>query len=86
VNMSTRNFSRLFTRETGLSPAKFVEKLRVELARKYLEDSSLSLETIAEKCGFGGLLSMRRIFLRQLQLSPSDYRKTFRSSLEKDHH
>lgn len=85
VNMSPRHFSRLFTRETGLSPAKFVEKLRVEIARKYLEDSSLSIDAIAEKCGLGGLVSMRRIFLRQLLLSPSDYRKTFRTALEKDH-
>ncbi|MBO9729547.1 MAG: GlxA family transcriptional regulator [Chitinophaga sp.] len=86
VNMSTRHFSRIFTSETGLSPAKFVEKLRVELARKYLEDSSLSIEAIAEKCGLGSVVSMRRIFLRQLLLSPSDYRKTFRSSLAKAHH
>ena len=85
VNMSTRHFSRMFTRETGLSPAKFVEKLRVEIARKYLEDSPLSIESIAEKCGFGGLISMRRIFLRQLLLSPADYRKTFQTALKKDH-
>lgn len=85
MNMSTRNFGRMFTRETGLSPAKFVEKIRVELARKYLEDSSLTIEVIAEKCGFGGLVSMRRIFLRQLLLSPSDYRKNFRTALAKDH-
>lgn len=86
VNMSTRHFSRVFTSETGLSPAKFMEKLRVELARKYLEDSSLSIAAIAEKCGFGSIVSMRRIFLRQLLLSPSDYRKTFHTSLAKDHH
>ncbi|SEW37585.1 GlxA family transcriptional regulator [Chitinophaga arvensicola] len=84
MNMSTRNFSRAFTKETGISPAKFVEKLRVEVARKYLEDSSLSLETIAERCGLGSVVSMRRIFDRHLHLTPGDYRRTFRTSIARD--
>nr|WP_255563133.1 helix-turn-helix domain-containing protein [Mucilaginibacter sp. 21P] len=81
LNMSTRNFTRVFHRETGMPPAKFIEKLRVEAARKYLEDSDLALERIAELCGLGGLVSMRRIFLRHLNTTPSDYRRAFRSSL-----
>lgn len=81
VNMSPRNFARVFLKESGLTPAKFVEKLRVEAARKYLEDSDLSIEQIAEKCGLGGMVSMRRVFLRHLSVSPSDYRRTFRSAL-----
>jgi transcriptional regulator GlxA family with amidase domain len=80
-SMSVRNFARVFPRETGLTPAKFVEKVRVEVARKYLEDSDLSMEQIAEKCGLGGLISMRRTFLRHLMVSPSDYRRSFRTSL-----
>jgi len=82
VNMSTRNFSRVFIKQTGLSPAKFIEKLRVEVARKYLEETALSLEAIAEQCGLGGLVSMRRTFLRHLMITPSDYRQAFRSSLK----
>ncbi|QEM10617.1 GlxA family transcriptional regulator [Mucilaginibacter rubeus] len=81
MNMSTRNFTRVFHRETGMPPAKFVEKLRVEAARKYLEDSDTPLERIAELCGLGGLVSMRRIFLRHLNTTPSDYRRAFRTSL-----
>lgn len=81
MNMSTRNFTRVFHRETGMPPAKFVEKLRIEAARKYLEDSDISLERIAELCGLGGLVSMRRIFLRHLNTTPSDYRRAFRTSL-----
>ncbi|MBS1565974.1 MAG: helix-turn-helix domain-containing protein [Bacteroidetes bacterium] len=80
-NMSVRNFARVFLKETGLTPAKFVEKVRVEIARKYLEDSDLSLDQIAVKCGLGGMLSMRRTFLRHMMISPSDYRRSFRSSL-----
>lgn len=81
-NMSVRNFARVFQKETGITPAKFVEKVRVEVARRYLEDSDLSIEQIATKCGLGGLISMRRTFLRHMNVSPSDYRRTFRSSLQ----
>lgn len=80
-NMSARNFTRVFLKETGITPAKFVEKLRVEVARKYLEDSDLTIDQIACKCGLGGLVSMRRTFLRHIMVSPSDYRRTFRTSL-----
>ena len=80
-NMSVRNFTRVFLRETGLTPAKFVEKLRIEVARKYLEDSDLTMDQIAAKCGLGGLVSMRRTFMRHMMVSPSDYRRSFRTSL-----
>jgi transcriptional regulator GlxA family with amidase domain len=75
LNMSTRNFTRVFTRQTGISPAKFIEKLRVEAASVYVEQSDLSLEEIASRCGLGGLVSMRRLFLRHLMVTPSDYRR-----------
>jgi len=80
-NMSVRNFARVFLKETGHTPAKFVEKVRVEVARRYLEDSDLSMDQIADKCGLGGLVSMRRTFIRHMQISPSDYRRCFRTSL-----
>jgi len=82
VNMSPRNFTRVFHRQTGMPPAKFIEKLRVETARKYLEDTDMPLEGIADKCGLGGLVSMRRTFLRHLMTTPSDYRRAFRTSLK----
>ncbi len=80
MNMSTRNFTRVFSKETGMPPAKFIEKLRVEAARKYLEDTDISIERIAELCGLGGLVSMRRTFLRHLMTTPSDYRRSFRTA------
>jgi transcriptional regulator GlxA family with amidase domain len=82
LNMSPRNFTRVFHKQTGLPPAKFIEKLRVETARKYLEDTDMPVESIAEKCGLGGLVSMRRTFLRHLMTTPSDYRRAFRTSLK----
>ncbi len=81
VHMSPRNFARVFLNDTGLTPAKFIEKLRVEMARKYLEDTDLSIEQIAGKCGLGSMVSMRRVFLRHLEISPSYYRSTFKTAL-----
>jgi transcriptional regulator GlxA family with amidase domain len=82
LQMSTRNFTRVFHKETGMPPAKFIEKLRVEAARKLLEDTNIPLERIAEQCGLGNLVSMRRTFLRHLMTTPSDYRRTFRTALK----
>ncbi|PST83649.1 AraC family transcriptional regulator [Pedobacter yulinensis] len=81
LNMSPRNFTRVFHKQTGISPAKYVEKLRIEAARKRLEETDASLEEIAIQCGLGGLVSMRRTFLRHLMVTPSDYRRAFRTSL-----
>ncbi|MBL4675439.1 MAG: helix-turn-helix domain-containing protein [Mucilaginibacter sp.] len=81
-NMSTRNFTRVFHKQTGLPPAKFIEKLRVEAARKFLEDTDLPLERIAEDCGLINLVGMRRTFIRHLDITPSDYRRTFRTALK----
>jgi transcriptional regulator GlxA family with amidase domain len=83
-HMSARNFARVFLKETAFTPAKFLEKLRVEMARNYLENSALSLEEIALRCGLGSLVSMRRVFLRHLEISPGTYRSTFRTALHTD--
>jgi len=75
--MSPRNFARVFTRETGQTPAKFVERARVDGARRMLEETSKSLETVAVDCGFGSGERMRRTFLRHLGASPLEYRRRF---------
>jgi transcriptional regulator GlxA family with amidase domain len=76
--MSPRNFSRVFKRETEMTPASFVELARVEHARRLLEDSTAGVEAIAAKCGFGTGESMRRAFLRTLRVPPTSYRERFR--------
>jgi len=78
VAMSTRNFSRTFTREVGVTPARFVERARVDGARRLLEESTASVDGIAARCGFGTAETMRRSFLRALHVSPSEYRQRFR--------
>ena len=77
--MSPRNFARVFTKEMKTTPAKFVERLRVEAARRRLEESQNSLETIAGECGFANVNSMRNVFQRALRIAPGHYRRHFRS-------
>lgn len=76
--MSPRNFARVFAREVGMTPARFVEQARVERARRRLEESTQSIEEIAGGCGFGSAETMRRAFLRSLRVAPADYRSRFR--------
>lgn len=77
VAMSTRNFSRVFYREAGVTPAKFVEKARVEAARRRLEETHLSLDDIAAECGTVDANGLRRLFIRHLNTTPAAYRKGF---------
>jgi transcriptional regulator GlxA family with amidase domain len=69
--MSTRNFSRAFQAETGVSPAKAVEHLRAETARATLSGNSRSVKEVAHSCGFGSAERMRRSFLRVFGMSPA---------------
>ena len=78
VAMSPRNFARVFAKEMNTTPAKFVERLRVEAARRRLEESHNSMEMIASECGFGNVNSMRNIFQRTLKIAPGQYRRHFR--------
>lgn len=80
ANMSTRNFSRVFLRDIGVTPADFVAAARLDAARRLLQDSSMPLQRIADRCGFADLHSMRRVFRRTLGVGPSDYRANFQTS------
>jgi transcriptional regulator GlxA family with amidase domain len=81
AGMSPRNFARQFVKETGLTPARFIERLRVEAARRRLEESPDKLEKVANDCGFGTVQSLRRSFLRVLRVPPNDYRQRFSQTL-----
>jgi transcriptional regulator GlxA family with amidase domain len=81
VAMSPRNFARVFTREVGSTPGQFVERMRVEAARRRLEESADGVDNIASRCGFGTAETMRRAFLRTLRVPPSAYRSRFRATV-----
>lgn len=78
VAMSPRNFTRVFTRETGIPPARYVEEMRLAAARRQLEESALNIEQVALATGFGTSLNLRRVFERRLQVTPGEYRERFR--------
>jgi len=75
--MSPRNFARLYTDETGKTPARAVEHMRVEAARAMLENPAVSIKTISVRTGFGNDERMRRSFARQLGITPQAYRDRF---------
>ena len=77
VGMSPRNFARLYRERTGMTPAKAVERLRVEAARRALEEGAAPIAGIARDCGFGDEERMRRAFLRLLGVPPRHYRQRF---------
>lgn len=79
IGMSDRHFARRFVAETGVTPARWVDRIRVEAARRRLEETDRSIELVAAECGFGTPETMRRAFLRLLATTPSDYRRRFRS-------
>lgn len=79
VAMSPRNFTRVFTRETGVSPARFVEEVRLDAARQRLELGRDGLDQVAAATGFINSLNLRRVFERNLQITPSEYRERFSS-------
>jgi transcriptional regulator GlxA family with amidase domain len=77
VTMSARNFARVFTREVGTTPARFVQSVRVETARRLLEETADDLVSIGRNSGLGSTESMRRAFQRAVGVSPSHYRERF---------
>jgi transcriptional regulator GlxA family with amidase domain len=77
LGMSPRNFARLYRQRTGTTPAKAVEQLRLEAARRALEDGAASIAAIARAAGFGDEERMRRSFLRHLGVAPQHYRQRF---------
>jgi transcriptional regulator GlxA family with amidase domain len=78
--VSERHLRRMFADQTATTPARFVERIRVEAAREQLESTATPIETVAASCGFGSPETMRRAFLRVLGVGPSDYRARFRST------
>lgn len=77
AGMSERSFSRHYAQATGQTPARAIERLRVEAARRLLSESRTPIKRIMQRCGFGSEETMRRSFLRLLAVTPQDYRSRF---------
>ena len=81
--MSPRNFARAFKREVGLTPAAYVERVRLEGAQHALETTDSPVEVVCRRCGFGTPETMRRAFRRRVGVSPAEYRARFRPALDR---
>ena len=79
-NLSPRTFIRRFKQATQQSPLHYLQTLRIEAAKKLLEVSSDSLETVVNQVGYEDLSSFTRLFKQRTELSPSQYRKHFTTS------
>ncbi|MCM0080481.1 GlxA family transcriptional regulator [Geomonas sp. Red32] len=75
--MSPRNFARIFRKETGTTPARYLDQLRLEKAVGMLEEGTLPVAQVARECGFTCPEQLRRTFIRQAGISPIGYRKRF---------
>jgi transcriptional regulator GlxA family with amidase domain len=78
ANLSARQFARAFAAEIGMPPGKYVVKARLEAARRRLEDTTDGVEETARVTGYGTAEAMRRAFIRELGVSPAEYRRRFR--------
>lgn len=74
AEMSPRHFARCFHEEFGVTPAKFVERVRLEAARQLLASGHDSVEQVALRCGFGSAETLRRVFIRRMGVGPAAYR------------
>jgi len=79
VGVSRRTFSRAFAKHANVTPSVFVEQVRIDFARKLLEETDVPLKTVAFRCGFSNATQMRMIFSRQLNTTPKTYRDGFRA-------
>jgi transcriptional regulator GlxA family with amidase domain len=77
ASLSERTFARVFNAQTRFTPAAYVERLRVDAARRTLESSKKSVKQIARLCGFGTVETMHRAFRRSVGSTPLEYRERF---------
>ena len=81
ASLSPRQFARAFAAEVGMPPGRYVDRVRLEAARRRMEDTADGVEQTARSCGYGTPEAMRRAFIRALGISPGEYRRRFRPAL-----
>ncbi|WP_119294349.1 GlxA family transcriptional regulator [Streptomyces sp. YIM 130001] len=80
TSLSPRHFARAFRSETGTTPGRYVERVRLEHARRLLEDTSSGVEEVSRAAGYGTPEAMRRAFVKALSATPAEYRRRFQAS------
>jgi transcriptional regulator GlxA family with amidase domain len=80
AGFSERHLTRLFTREIGMTPARYVEQVRIEAARTMLESADVPIDIIAHRSGLRSVETLRRCFTREFGISPHAYRQRFRTT------
>ncbi|MFE7976087.1 GlxA family transcriptional regulator [Streptomyces shenzhenensis] len=80
AGLSTRQFARVFAEQVGMTPGRYVDLLRLEAAQRMLTDTRDGVVRIARACGYGTPEAMRLAFMRELDVSPTEYRRTFGKS------
>jgi transcriptional regulator GlxA family with amidase domain len=78
ASLSPRQFARAFAAEVGMPPGRYVDRVRLETARRRMEDTADGVEETARFCGYGTPEAMRRAFVRALGVGPAEYRRRFR--------
>ncbi|MFD8394877.1 GlxA family transcriptional regulator [Streptomyces sp. NPDC059680] len=78
ARLSPRHFARAFRAETGMTPGRYVDRVRLEHARRLLEDTPDNIEEVARASGYGTPEAMRRAFVKALGTAPAEYRRRFR--------
>ncbi|MFI7098899.1 GlxA family transcriptional regulator [Streptomyces sp. NPDC050161] len=80
AGLSPRHFARAFRLEVGMTPGRYVDRVRLEAARRRLEDTVDGIEEVSRHCGYGTPEAMRRAFVRVLGAAPAEYRRRFRTA------
>jgi transcriptional regulator GlxA family with amidase domain len=80
VGLSPRHFARVFHHEVGMPPAEYVERTRVEAARRLLETGNSAPKRVAADCGYADVNGLRRAFVRRLGVTPADYRRRYQAT------
>lgn len=79
AGVSPRSLSRLFRKELSASPSEFVERIRIDQARRVLLETDAQIESVAIQCGFGSLRRMDRAFSRAISATPAEFRARFKA-------
>lgn len=75
--MSLRNFARIFVKETGMTPLKYIDQIRMERAISLLEETTSPMDMVASRSGFASAEQLRRVFRRRMGITPIEYRERF---------